>query len=465
MTTSNSFGVLALATATACMGPSSTRSTIADQRWHLRETRPNTYRMTVIGGSNDVSSIVSIRADTAPANVYGQAEYGVPIHSLAAQRISIAADVRPERVRDRAVVWLRADRNGEPLVTEYAQIPARGTSDWQRQETGLVVPESASSVAYGVLLQGPGEVSIRHLTIEPTPLPAPGTRLSASARAELDSALHVAYANALWRDTLTWPALEARVRRAAAGAHEPRDVYPAIRLLVAALGDRHSSFYTPQDMTLFRSGANIPTIDVRVLDRGVGYVDSPGYLAEAHDSTAAYVQRTYAAIRAAAPGSRCGWVVDLRGNSGGTPEAMFAALAPFFGSDAQTNLTRAMLRQVGVATPRDMPNLTHAPIAVLLGPQTGSAGERVALAFRQRPRTRSFGQPTAGVATARRMILLPDGAAVAIATSPMDTTRARETSQSIAPDVVVADQRGQAGRLLRTAAEWVATTGCDANRQ
>ena len=47
----------------------------------------------------------------------------------------------------------------------------------------------------------------------------------------------------------------------------------------------------------------------------------------------------------------------------------------------------------------------------------------------------SIGQPTFGVATTRRMVRLPDGTASAIATSLMDTTRARAVSASIAPNV------------------------------
>jgi hypothetical protein len=421
--------------------------------------------MKVIDSRDALGSTVSIQADSAPANAYGQAEYGVPIRSTISQRISIAADIRPRNVRELAVVWLRADRMGEPLVTEYAQIPARGTSDWQRQATGFVVPEGASSIAYGVLLEGPGEVSIRNLTVERTALLPPGTALSDAARAELDSAVQVARIHALWRDTITWPVLEARVRRAAAGAREPPDVYAAIRLLVAALGDNHSSFYTPQDIAAFRSGANTPMLDVRSLGGGVGYVNSPGFLAEHHDSTLKYVRRTHDALRAIAPTATCGWVVDLRGNTGGTPEPMFAALAPLLGPDVPPHLMRWILRQVGVAAPGDLQSLMRLPVAVLLGPQTGSAGERVALAFRQRPRTRSFGRPTAGVATARRMILLPDGAALAIATSTMDTTLAPENLRPIPPDVLVTDLASQGDPVLRAAADWVAATGCSATSE
>ena len=459
---SDLLGGFALASATACMTPSSWRSRIADERWHLRETRPGTYHMTVIGGRNDLRSTVALRADSAPANVYGQAEFGVPIRTTAAQRISIAADIRPQNVRGRAVVWLRADRNEKRLLTEYAQVPASGTSDWQHQETGLVVPDDATSIVYGVLLQGSGEVSIRGFTAEPTSVPPADIPLSDSARAELDSALRFARHTALWRDTVSWPAVEARVRRAAAGARETRDVYPAIRLLVAALGDYHSSFYTPMDMTTFRSGANLPLIDVHPLAGGVGYVNSPGYVAEQHDSTVAYVRRTYTALRGTAAAAQCGWVVDLRGNTGGAPEPMVAALEPFFGPGAQSELVRAMVRRVGVVAPADLRTLTRVPTAVLFGPQTGSAGERLALAFRSRPHSRSFGQPTAGAATSRRMVRLPDGAALAITSALMDTTRARENSQSIAPDVVVTDRVGQGDQALKAASEWVAATGCTA---
>jgi carboxyl-terminal processing protease len=102
---------------------------------------------------------------------------------------------------------------------------------------------------------------------------------------------------------------------------------------------------------------------------------------------------------------------------------------------------------------------------VLLGPQTGSAGERVALAFRQRPRTRSFGRPTAGVATTRGWTLLPDGAVLAITTSTMDTTRTRENLRPTTPDVLVTDLASQDDRVLSAAAEWVAATGCSATSE
>src|SRR5438094_6222254 len=52
------------------------------------------------------------------------------------------------------------------------------------------------------------------------------------------------------------------------------------------------------------------------------------------------------------------------------------------------------------------------PVAVMLGPNTASSGEAIAIAFHGRPLTRSFGLPTAGVPTANQQYPLSDGAAI-----------------------------------------------------
>jgi C-terminal processing protease CtpA/Prc len=62
-------------------------------------------------------------------------------------------------------------------------------------------------------------------------------------------------------------------------------------------------------------------------------------------------------------------------------------------------------------------NQNHSPhrqgvplVATLTSPLTASSGELVGLAFRGRPRTRSFGEATSGVPTDNEPFDLPDGA-------------------------------------------------------
>lgn len=72
----------------------------------------------------------------------------------------------------------------------------------------------------------------------------------------------------------------------------------------------------------------------------------------------------------------------------------------------------------GVAFWDEMPMVSYAdsvasdgtPVAVLIGPRTGSSGEATAIAFHGRPDTRFFGQATAGLTTANEPLALSDGA-------------------------------------------------------
>jgi C-terminal processing protease CtpA/Prc len=78
------------------------------------------------------------------------------------------------------------------------------------------------------------------------------------------------------------------------------------------------------------------------------------------------------------------------------------------------------------------------PVAVLTGPRTASAGEAIAVAFRGRPRARSFGEPTAGLPTIIRGQVLSDGAWLLL-TEVRDADRTGRTYEdTIAPDEPVA---------------------------
>jgi C-terminal processing protease CtpA/Prc len=75
-----------------------------------------------------------------------------------------------------------------------------------------------------------------------------------------------------------------------------------------------------------------------------------------------------------------------------------------------------------------------APVAVLIDGGTGSSGEAIALAFRGRPNTRSFGAATAGFATANRGAALPDGANMVVTTGFMVDRRGVEAGERLHPD-------------------------------
>lgn len=442
----------------ACLGCHSAAT--AHGRWVLFATRPNTFTLRLNGPAERLASDIVLSSDSAPVWAFGKAEFSQPITPGKAKRVRVGADVRPQRIRASAALWVRADRKGRPILTEYAAIPVRGSSDWQQQETGLVIPDSATAVAYGVLLQGPGTVSLRRLTPVLSDIPSADAPLSLDAKREVDSALALAKTYALWRDTISWSTVEASVRRAAAGAQNAADVHPALRFLARSLGDGHSSFYTPRDMKAFRSAANTPLIDIHLEERDIGYIYLSGYLAENIDSARAYVERMHADIDRVTPAVACGWVVDLRGNTGGVPEPMLVAVEPFVSRDSvQTEERAGIAAWFGQRSPMTRRALEQAYVALLVGLQTGSAGERVALLLRRRAHTRTFGSTTARATSRRSMYRLPDGASLAIATAPMRQGASRGL-EPIVPDETVPSDGTSGDPVLRAAARWLRRSIC-----
>jgi C-terminal processing protease CtpA/Prc len=102
------------------------------------------------------------------------------------------------------------------------------------------------------------------------------------------------------------------------------------------------------------------------------------------------------------------------------------------------------------------------PVAVLIGTETGSSGEAVAIAFRDRPATRSFGWHTAGYTTANATFKLGDDATVVLAVADMIDRNGRAYAPYVKPDeeTVAALEVHRSGRYVdvtrRIATDWLA---------
>jgi carboxyl-terminal processing protease len=104
--------------------------------------------------------------------------------------------------------------------------------------------------------------------------------------------------------------------------------------------------------------------------------------------------------------------------------------------------------------PVDVPVISPAPpVAVITSSATASAGEVVAVAFRGRAGTRSFGAPTAGATAAPRGYRLADGAELVFAVVWYVDRRGTVYRHSIKPDVTSAgfDETAAVKWLMATA--------------
>jgi len=291
------------------------------------------------------------------------------------------------------------------------------------------------------------------------------------------TALKLAEWNAMNSEGVDWPAVRAKAYAQAAQASTTRDTYPAIQEALKSLGDQHSMIVPPL------TGPNAPKYNVRypqweMLEGSVGYIDLPFLMGNGDmPDGRSYSRMVHDGIRALRAQGACGWVLDLRVNSGGNMWPMLAAIGPVLGEGeagafvAQGHRTAWGYRggksliignALGHHTVKDPAPLAAQlePVAVLIGKRTASSGEAITIAFEGRAKTRFFGDPTWGVPTANQSLPMVDGAWLAI-TVAIDSDRTGRTyDSSIAPDEVVpvewTEVRKPGDRGIPAARKWVA---------
>ena len=94
-------------------------------------------------------------------------------------------------------------------------------------------------------------------------------------------------------------------------------------------------------------------------------------------------------------------------------------------------------------------------VAVLTGPRTASSGEAVAISFIGRPRTRSFGLPTAGLSTANRTYPLPDSSLIVLTVSVEADRNGKRYGYKIDPNEVVTPDSATGDVQLSRAVAWL----------
>ncbi|MBD8871844.1 S41 family peptidase [Rhodanobacter sp. DHB23] len=439
----------------------------APQAWRVINNDRQHY---AVDGSGDVTGGFGATVTLAGHDA-GPAKFGGALATLDAavyrgQTLVLSADLDTSEVARGAALWLRADdAAGKRIAFANSQwMPVLGTVSGAHREVRIDVPATAAHVLLGVTLAGDGEVVARHLR-----LVAAGKSGAAAVAPEavLDAAIRIVRARALHARDVDWERLTPALRAMVKDAQTPADAHPAIRLLLTWLGDHHSFLMEPSDARQERTqgGATSPsTVELR--PGGIGYIEMPGY--RGMDARHAFAGTMVDAIGKLAPRVRCGWIVDLRGDTGGNMYPMLAGLRPLLGDGKLGGFRDAggHTDAFAASSPRDPspptgPALEHAAVAVLYGPHTASSGEAVAVAFRGRPGTRSFGQPTAGLSTANTGFGLPDGSMIFLTTA-VDVDRTGQAyGGKLQPDVPTAASGAEGDATLAAAQAWLEQSpGC-----
>lgn len=276
--------------------------------------------------------------------------------------------------------------------------------------------------------------------------------------------------------------------------------HAALADAVRAFDTLHSAFIPPGAQ---RGDSDTPQ-ELPMGDRigDLGYVTVPSIGGGDIDHLRAYLRAAHDALEEAdTPDPACGWIVDLRENTGGNLEPMLHAVSGLLGEGPVLSATSRLADSrvdVGpngalefgyeegsldalesplierqrfpeeIARERQdifeayqpyVPIRGDRPIAVLTSNRTASAGEVMVIAFSGRPDTRTIGGITFGVPTGVAGFRMLDGAILSLAVSTFSDRAGVSYTGNLMPDSIIADTGGSGeGAILSAAIDWLEST-------
>jgi RNA polymerase sigma factor (sigma-70 family) len=152
--------------------------------WGMAGSRPQNYESGVdrnIKRSGEGSAYLKSKLSESGA-VFGTLMQTFNAEDYRNKRVRLSGYIKSEAVEPWAGFWMRVDdANGKVLSFDNMQSrPIWGTTDWQRYDVVLDVPENGFNIAFGILLGGKGQVWFDELQFETVEQNVPTTDLEVS---------------------------------------------------------------------------------------------------------------------------------------------------------------------------------------------------------------------------------------------------------------------------------------------
>ena len=141
--------------------------------WYLAGSKPHDYETGVDAAQYNGHRVAYLKAVTADPTGFGTLMPDFRADDYSGKRVRFSAMLKTENVADWAGIWMRIDKNGggssspKTLVLDNMHDrPVKGTGDWKSCQVVLDVPSEATSIFFGVVLNGSGNVMMSDAKIE-----------------------------------------------------------------------------------------------------------------------------------------------------------------------------------------------------------------------------------------------------------------------------------------------------------
>lgn len=345
------------------------------------------------------------------------------------RRVRVHIRARPQLRAGGVFPWARvsAQQDEYALTTNSTAALVRGEGDWRDASVELFIPVWADQLTVGIGGTGVGQAQFASIELS---VVSPDAALPEKvARAQLDEFKSLVLEQAFDLDQPTFLKRVQMIDTQIQAGVSQFGLDALLGYAVRAAGKGHSSIMPIPKNPQSPGKDELPRVLLE--EGGIGRVVVPAVVANQPAQSAQIAYTLSEAILAAQPQVSCGWLVDLRYNSGGNMWPMLEGLGPLFGDGVVGYFRSAKALAAwsflgGHIRLNDQPiyasglghpilHIDH-PVAVLISANTASSGEAVAIAFKSRPQTRIFGRKTAGLATSNTSIRLSGGQMLALTT-------------------------------------------------
>jgi hypothetical protein len=140
--------------------------------WGLAGSKPGNYDTGV-----DRDTLYNAKPSAFLKAKADQDGFGTLMQSFSAdpyigKRVRFSANVKSDNVARWAGLWMRVDGKDTNLTQQSLTFdnmqnrPIKGTTEWKRYDVVLNVPQGATGVFLGILLDGPGQVWLNDVKVE-----------------------------------------------------------------------------------------------------------------------------------------------------------------------------------------------------------------------------------------------------------------------------------------------------------
>jgi hypothetical protein len=156
------------------------------QGWYMAGSKPTDYETGVDKQqTHNGHPSAYLKAKKVEIEGFGTLMQDFRADRYVGKRLRFSASVKSEGLQNWAGLWMRVDQGkGAPLAFDNMQDrPIRGTEDWGEYAVVLDVPEQATGIFLGVIVNGAGTVWMTDVKVEAvgTDVPTTATGMGTSA--------------------------------------------------------------------------------------------------------------------------------------------------------------------------------------------------------------------------------------------------------------------------------------------